>query len=184
VERPERTQISFFTIANEYYAAGRIAALSALLVSANLLHHAVEMYLKGAVAHVLRLAELRKLGHDLPNIWRQAKQRFADPKLDAFDIAIEHVHPFERLRYPDAILKEGATIRVTRLRKEWLPEKVTKQPGPIYDLVLEDVDELVEVIFGLAKTNPIFFCPLNPSVLPFLNEHNPHAIFSDGKTPQ
>ena len=73
----EQSQISLFQLATQYYASGRFAALSGILpVSANLLHHAVEIYLKGALAPVLDLKAMRKLSHDLRQIWDTASRLF------------------------------------------------------------------------------------------------------------
>jgi hypothetical protein len=176
----ERSQLSLFQLATQYYASGRFAALSGILpVSGNLLHHAIEMYLKGALAPVLDLKAMRKLRHDLQQIWVCAKQSFPSSNLIRFDTAIDRLNPFERLRYPDAVLREGAQMRLTRLRSEWLPAPAN--PGrtePVYDLVLEEVDELVKAIFSVANLNPAFFSSgLNPRALAVLSEANPHAIF-------
>jgi hypothetical protein len=176
----ERSQLPLFQLATQYYASGRFAALSGILpVSGNLLHHAIEMYLKGALAPALELEAMRKLRHNLQQIWMRAKQTFPGSNLSRFDTAIDRLDPFERLRYPDTVLQEGAQMRITRLRSEWIP--ATANPGrtePVYDLVLEDVDELVKVIFSVANLNPAFFSSgLNPRALAVLSEANPHAIF-------
>jgi hypothetical protein len=48
---PEINDLIFFSSASQYYVAGRFAVFVALNpVAANLMHHAVEMYLKGARA--------------------------------------------------------------------------------------------------------------------------------------
>lgn len=176
----ERLQHSLFELATQYYASGRYAALSGILpVCGNLLHHAIEMYLKGALARSLDLTAMRKLGHDLTQIWERAKQSYPALDVASFDVTINRLSPFERIRYPDAVLREGAHMRLTRLRDEWLPmpDNPTR-PAPHYDLVLEDVDELVKAIFDAARFNPAFFASsLNPRVLSILSEQNLHAIF-------
>jgi len=151
-------------------------------VSGNLLHHVVEMYLKGVLAIDLALAELSALRHILPRIWIRIKQTFTDPRLNSFDMPIEVLHRFERIRYPDNMLKEGAQITLMRLRSHRPPPgpaTVPRRAEPVYELVLEDVDELVKVIFDLANLNPKFFIGRlhNPNVLAVLNEDNQHAIF-------
>ena len=172
-------QMSLFQLATQYYASGRFAALSGFLpVCGNLLHHSVEMYLKGALAPVLDLNAMRKLSHNLMQIWDCTKENYPDSNLASFDVTIERLNPFERLRYPDAALQEGAEMRLTRLRDEWLP--MANNPGrpePRYDLVLEEVDELVKVIFSVAKLNPAFFASgLTPRALAVLGEQNLHAV--------
>jgi hypothetical protein len=173
-------QITLFRLATQYYASGRFAILNGILsVSANLFHHAIEMYLKGALAPVLDIKTMRKLKHNLPQIWACTKQAFPDVNLNIFDIAIDRLNPFERLRYPDNLLREGAHIRFVRLRNEWLP--ISGDPlrnEPVYDLILEEVDDLVRVIFNFANMNPAFFSSgMNPRVLAVINEANQHVIF-------
>ena len=108
-----------FQLATQYYASGRFAALSGMLpVCGNLLHHAIEMYLKGALAKTLNLNELRGLNHNLMQIWDRTKQTYSNANLASFDDAIARLNLFERLRYPDAVLREGAQMRLTRLRSE------------------------------------------------------------------
>ena len=178
MQTTEQVQISLFQLATQYYASGRFAALSGILpVCGNLLHHAVEMYLKGALASALDLNALRALNHNLVQIWERTKQVYPDADLAPFDVTVTRLNLFERLRYPDAVLREGAQMRLTRLRSEWLPMPNTERPEPDYDLVLEDVDELVKMVFAVSKQNPAFFaCGLNPRTLAVLNEQNLHAV--------
>jgi hypothetical protein len=44
-------------------------------VTGNVFHHAVEMFLKGALAKTKPLSDLKKLGHNLPNIWKEFRHR-------------------------------------------------------------------------------------------------------------
>ena len=175
----ERLQMSLFQLATQYYATGRFAALAGVVpVCGNLLHHAVEMYLKGALARVLDVRQMRDLGHDLQQIWTLTKQTYPASNLASFDVAINRLDPFERLRYPDALLREGAQIRLTRLRSEWLPMPNPTRPEPSYDLVIEEIDELIKVIFGIANLNPAFFATgVNPRALAAIGEQNLHAVF-------
>ena len=169
-----------FQLATQYYASGRFAALSGMLpVCGNLLHHAIEMYLKGALAKTLNLNELRGLNHNLMQIWDRTKQTYSNANLASFDDAIARLNLFERLRYPDAVLREGAQMRLTRLRSEWLPMPNAARPEPDYDLVLEEVDDLVSVIFRVANLNPEFFAAgLNPRTLAILGEQNLHVVLA------
>lgn len=175
---PEQLQISMFQLATQYYASGRFAALSGILpICGNLLHHAAEMYLKGALAKALTLNEMRGLSHNLVQIWDRTKQTYPDPSLASFDDTITRLNLFERLRYPDAAMREGTQMRLTRLRSEWLPMPNPSRPEPDYDLVLEEVDELVKVIFRVASLNPAFFASgLNPRTLAILREQNLHVV--------
>ena len=178
MDTDENLRISMFQLATQYYASGRFAALSGILpVCGNLLHHAIEMYLKGALASVLDLTAMRALNHNLVQIWGRTKQSYPASNLGRFDDTINRLNLFDRLRYPDAVLREGAQMRLTRLRSEWLPMPNATRPEPDYDLVLEEIDELVKVIFSFANLNPTFFTAgLNSRALAILSEQNLHAV--------
>jgi hypothetical protein len=92
----------FFGNAIQYYVAGRYAFFAGLnYVAANLLHHAVEMCLKGALSRRGKsLPELEKLQHNF-------KVDADDASLDSFDGEVSALHAYEKLRYPDTLLKEG-----------------------------------------------------------------------------
>jgi hypothetical protein len=67
----------FFSSAAQYYVAGRFGVFAALNpVAANLMHHAIEMYLKGALLKLKTktLKDLKdKFGHSLPKSWAAFK---------------------------------------------------------------------------------------------------------------
>jgi hypothetical protein len=58
----------FFKMAGQYYVVGRFAAFAGLIpITGNLLHHAVEMFLKGGLSkNGVSLVDLKKMGHNLP----------------------------------------------------------------------------------------------------------------------
>ena len=150
---------TFFSTATQYYVAGRYAALAGLApVVGNLLHHAVEMYLKGTLSKSKTLAELKKLGHYLPSIWTEFKAQVKDPALDQFDGVVSALHSFEELRYPDSLLAKGMMCTVS-IKK--LPPATggggSGRPEPKYDLCLEEIDELMGKVFAVASVNPKFF---------------------------
>jgi hypothetical protein len=92
----------FFSTGSQYYVASRFAVWGGLNpVVGNLTHHAIEMYLKGALSKTKKLNELRDLNHRLPAIWAAFKVQANDAALNRFDKLIEEVHKFEELRYPD-----------------------------------------------------------------------------------
>src|SRR5882757_8871087 len=82
---PEIADHIFFSSASQYYVAGRFAVHAGLNpVAANLMHHAVEMYLKGALlkSKAKTLKELKdKFGHSLPKCWDAFKAQVNDPGL-------------------------------------------------------------------------------------------------------
>jgi hypothetical protein len=94
----DRERERFFSTACDYYIAGRFAAFAGLNpVVGNLLHHAIEMYLKGALAKTKSLRELDKgFKHDLPKLWEAFKDQTNDAALKRFDATIAELHRFER----------------------------------------------------------------------------------------
>jgi hypothetical protein len=63
---------NFFKAALEYYVDGRASAFcGCFLTTGNLLHHAVEMMLKGQLSRTisLDLADKKKFSHSLPKCW-------------------------------------------------------------------------------------------------------------------
>ncbi len=155
----DRAKVEFFGMATQYYVSGRFATHSQFMpVAGNLLHHAIEMYLKGALSEWSPLEELREVKHNLPQIWKAFKDKLHDPRLDAFDSTIDELHRFEKIRYPDWLLSEGAELTISvRSGMRVGSEGGSLPPPPPYNLVLEDVDELVKTIFEKAHVNPPFF---------------------------
>jgi len=89
----------FFVLGSQYYVAGRYAAFAALNpIVGNLLHHAVEMLIKGALSKSNSLDDLRRIGHKLPNLWDAFKQRANDVSLARFDAVIDRLDSFEEVR--------------------------------------------------------------------------------------
>src|SRR5262245_46125708 len=70
----DMTDHLFILAGMHYYVAGRYAIFAGLNpTAANLLHHAIEMTLKGVLAKKgMDLKALKGLGHDLPSIWRDS----------------------------------------------------------------------------------------------------------------
>jgi len=98
-----RTEDLFVTLATEYYVAGRFASTAGLVpVYGNLLHHAVENYLKAALAKRMNLEKLRRRGHKLKRLWRdlRASGPSTASSLGRFDATIKALDRFERIRYP------------------------------------------------------------------------------------
>jgi hypothetical protein len=154
---PEVAEHILFSSAAQYYVAGRFAVHAALNpVAANLMHHAIEMYLKGALlkSKTKSLKELKsKFGHSLPKCWNAFKAQVNDPALSKFDAVVEEIHKYEDLRYPDGYPKVMESMfDVVRWTRPTLPS--TTQTAPNYKLCLPDVDELIAVILAAASLNP------------------------------
>jgi hypothetical protein len=148
----------YFFTASQYYVSGRFAFWTRSMgICGNLIHHAIELFLKGHLLLTMSSEELKGLGHSLPVIWRRFKETVSDPRLGAFDRTIDNVHAFEALRYPDIVIERGALFHfeVTRvdLDKGRAADRVPGDP-PRYLLALEEVDQLIPVLFEVCDRNP------------------------------
>lgn len=166
----------FFSNATDYYIAGRFAAFAGLApVVGNILHHAIEMYLKGGLSKTKNLAELKNLSHNLPDVWSEFKAQLKGPSsIDQFDSVVSALHAFEELRYPDSVLKHGmsCTVSIKHSPSSAASSGAGASP-PHYDLCLEDVDKLVATIFAVVRVNPPFFTGrLNKVARLWLEEEN------------
>jgi hypothetical protein len=164
--------------AMQYYVAGRLAARAGLVpVYGNLLHHAVEMFLKTALSGVVSPKELRDdYRHDLKKLWARFKVEVADTSLDHFDATILALHEFEELRYPDKIPHAAIEMDVT-----WKPVPAAKSSSGSgsarrYECVIADIDGLIIEIMDRIPLNPSFFVvKLGDSGREALQYQNPHS---------
>jgi hypothetical protein len=151
----EHKKSAYFDLGVQYYLAGRWAAFAQLNpVFGNLFHHAIEMFIKGSLAR-LDTAALKRLGHQLVNIWAASKNTVSDPTLDRFDSTIAELNRYEYIRYPERVLAEGMQSFIGLIHGTEGTSSMTSPP--IYQLVVEDIDTLVRVIFDKASVNPAFF---------------------------
>ena len=144
----------------QYYISGRSAALAGQIpVCGNLFHHAIEMLLKARLTQRVPLVKLQnKFRHRLPRIWRAFKQEFPSANLAQFDAVIVQLDRFERIRYPDKIMEEGASVLLEWERSHY---SAISGPGlkmpPAYRIVVNDIDRFVVEIFKVCSWNPLFF---------------------------
>jgi hypothetical protein len=155
----ERVINEFFKYGSQYYVAGRYGMFAGLMpVAGNVHHHAIEMLLKGTLSSTMDLDELKtKLRHRLPRIWREFKKQATDPTLTKFDKVIRELNKFEDIRYPDNLLRRGASLLFDITKAGASQSFVSGVSVPQYRLCLEDIDELVEMIFRIANRNPAAF---------------------------
>ena len=175
----EHSRTIFVETATQYYIAGRFSAIHHLFpVSGNLLHHAVEMYLKGLLAKKYTLKELKGFRHNLFKPWEETEKIFTDSDLSQFDSVIDKLHRFERIRYPDNLIVEGMSGQFARFRNDFVKSGDGNNPTtPVYNLVMEEIDDLVKVIFQLSKMNPLFYFEgLSDEARHFLLLHNAHSF--------
>ncbi len=137
----------FFELANQYYVAGRAAAIAGLApVYGNLLHHAVEMYLKAAIARTLSLHALKGIGHQLESLWRAFKKAEGTARLEQFDATITALEAFEEIRYPDKALQTGILSDVMGPSQHGsgiLVGGSSQRKPPTYRVRVAEVDQLV-----------------------------------------
>jgi len=170
-------RLHFAQMAVQYFVAGRTAAIQQLIpVLGNLLHHAVEMSLKAALASSHTLAQLKGLGHSLPKLWQAFVAAYPSADAPRYRAVIDALHKFEELRYPDSILANGAMMQLVLHRAHVSPPSPSPSGIPSYLLVLEDVDELEEAIFSAVNLNPKFFTSsLSAKAKDHLMLHNLYA---------
>jgi hypothetical protein len=167
----------FYQIALEYYVSGRAALICRnTLITGNLLHHAVEMLLKGQISKTTPLKDLKdrqKFGHKLRNLWVAFKNLLPAEDLTEFDPMIDELEKFERIRYPDEILANGACIGLRFGRGKPITNRTPEQTEPEYQMGIGDVDALFARLFPLCRLNPkAYFCSLSQSGREMLNEGN------------
>jgi hypothetical protein len=147
---------SFFETGSQYYIAGRYAVFAWLKpVGGNILHHAIEQLLKGALSETIPLDQMKKtFGRDLPTIWSAFKEQANDPMLAQFDQVISTLHVFEELRYMTSVEANSTscTFYIRKADRE-ADRKSSSSLGTTglaerqYSLCLEEIDKLVGAIY-------------------------------------
>lgn len=165
----------YFGAATQYYIVGRYAVFSGLNpVAGNLLHHAVEMALKGHLASKLSASDLKNVyKHSLCMLWRTFKESLPTADLSKYDAVIARLDQFETIRYPEHIVKHGMCVLQDVTQRRSQSKMKLPQPVPRYDLCLQDVDALFEAIFVSSSVNPkFFFTRLGAIARKYLVENN------------
>jgi hypothetical protein len=168
----------FFIYGGQYYLAGRYGMFAGLIpVAANLLHHGVEMLLKGELSKTMTPEQLKvELMHNLPKIWKRFKQQAKESSLDRFNKVIKELSKYNEIRYPDSQSGMSAMFDITRAGAAQ-----SSVSGPLvahvrkYKLCLEDIDDLVSEIFRVASRNPKAFLDMRfvkPEAREFLFRDN------------
>lgn len=150
----------------QYYIAGRFATAHRFIpVSANILHHAVELLLKACLAYEDPLHTIRKYGHrdsyghDIVRLWNEFKARQKKPVPTEFDSVIVGLAAFESIRYPEMLVRKGARISIGIFENNPPLVDDSNIPEKRYDLVLPEIDRLVGLLFDASGANPEAFLP-------------------------
>jgi hypothetical protein len=168
----------YFDLGSRYYSAARFAAIAGFApIAGNLFHHALEMFLKGGLCRKLDEKERKNLWHKLRKIWTEFKLMVADPSLNKFDATIASIDDFEEIRYPEATVRNGIQVFIN-LRKPdpTMPIGSPGRPEPVYNIVVDELDELVKVIFEKCHRNPKAI-RLSPDALKYLEQWNNTTIW-------
>lgn len=145
-------------------------------VAGNLLHHALEMILKGELSKRLPLADIKKnYGHDMVKTWAAFKALHPGEDLSGFDQLIADLDRFEKIRYPDEVLKKGAAMSLGFVGAEARP--LLRRSGgpntPEYTLPVKEVDALVARLFTVCRINPSAYSGwMHPEARRFLQYMN------------
>jgi HEPN domain-containing protein len=173
-EDKSRVRTEYLQTAFHFYIAARFATINSLTpVAGYLAHHAIEMFLKAGLVEATSDKERILLTYDLPGIWRQYKQLTANPALDKFDRTINDLDRFDSVRNPDRLIRYGMIMQVG-FGRDTSPTKPTELR---YQLALEELDELVKLIFeisGISATS--FVNSIQPDALRYLNERNQTSL--------
>lgn len=178
---PDRVRHEFAVLALGYYASGRLAlrARAGPLVSAHILHHAVEFVLKAVLARHTTLAEMKKFGHRLPDLFDAAQTRSSELRSVEHQSTASLLHELWELRFPDRILDDGASFSFTpgELTDELRAEALAGSPKG-YVLELARIDRLFCSGFRGAGLNPLAFTQrLGPDAFEALRVENPESAF-------
>lgn len=150
----ERAEHRFWTLGTQYYIAGRSAVSFQLVaIYGNIYHHAIEMLLKAELVRIISPDDLqKKYGHHLDKLWPVFKGQRAE--LDRFDRTIAELDHFEKIRYPDHVLKHGATIQVTPDAATQGVEEAAINKESHYGVNKHNIDHFVLAIFRASGVNP------------------------------
>src|SRR5262249_10278527 len=143
--------------ATQHYVAGRwMARVCAGLEPscANVLHHAVELFLKGALVGRRTIKELRDMLHRLEQLWDAYKATLPENvSLARFDATIEDLDRFWGIRYPDEIVQHGFSILLNAGRQATVWNDPAVRMPPLYRLEVAEVDDLVVEILRAIQVN-------------------------------
>jgi len=123
-------------------------------VAGNLYHHGIEYLLKSYLLRTIGIPDIKNLKHNLVKTWNKVKAISGDTDLSKFDDIIKSLDHFERIRYPETVVREGAIIAFSVNKP---PTKFSKlnphRNEPIYEISAQEIDELLRGIIKLTNIN-------------------------------
>lgn len=170
---PDKVRHEFAALALGYYASGRTAFRihAGALATAHLLHHAVEFALKASLARHTTLADMKKYGHRLPDLFQSAGTRGIELRSDEHRETAALLHNLWEMRFPDRILTEGTTVSIA------LGDgRHAEGDGPVLELAR--VDRLFCAAFRAAGLRPMAFIDrMGPEAWQAVLAKNPEQDF-------
>jgi hypothetical protein len=150
-----QAQYSFAETGLQYMITGRFAMTHRMFqVAGNLYHHGIEYLLKSYLLRTIDIPGIKTLDHDLVKIWDKVKAISGDADLSKFDDIIKSLNRFEKIRYPETVVREGTSI-VLSVNKP--PTEFSKlnphRNEPIYEISAQEIDELLRGIIKLTNIN-------------------------------
>jgi len=148
-------------------------------VAGNILHHAVELFIKAALARVVPIDDLKgKYRHNLKKLWRKYSTIHTDTPI-GFLGTVADLDAFEEIRYPSA--EKDSIAHHYSLFKDSAGRRMGA-PGA-YSLTLECIDELVAFIASKPTLRNCYVAnvaqlpPLSQTVL---LDNNRHRVLHSG----
>jgi len=178
--RTHTSQLELVPLAVQHYVAGRMLALQLQThVAGNILHHAVELFIKAELARVVSIDELKnKYRHNLKKLWRKYATMHTDSPGGFLD-TVTDLDAFEEIRYPSA--EKESIAHHYSLFKDSAGRRMGA-PGA-YSLTLESIDELVAFIASkptLRNSYAFNVAQLPPFSRAVLLDNNRHRVSHGG----
>lgn len=178
---PSSHQQNFGETGLQYFISGRFSFFCGFSVTGNLLHHAVEMFLKMAMAKYFSDNQFKNVfRHNLKRLWKEFKNKNKHVDLKKYDQAVKDLNKWENIRYPTTEYK----LLLQGLSRSTAPKKNRRGPTPnCYVVWLNEVDELVRTIFDISSISPKRFnrvfigTEAGPEAKRFCNLENRFPLF-------
>jgi len=156
IEVNNRLRREFINYGLQYHVAGRCAVATSLNpVAANLIHHAVEMFLKAGLCAHTNERQRRDLGHDLSRLMDEFKLHFDSGNLAQFDERLRELQKYEDIRYPEGTMRSGSIGLYLQFGGAPMPKEPVMLSGRSdlqeYRLVMSEIDDIVKAICEAAE---------------------------------